>query len=158
MSGAQWGEARQSLVGPVGRKLSIRHHATLFFLVAPEPVRAALAGQADVLALHYGGKATRPETIHLTLAFLGEVDESLLPVAIRAAQTVSGRPFELTVDRLGYWRHNRLLWAGCASRKKELQMLVGKLREQLRAASICCDERHPLYPPPDARAQGAGQA
>lgn len=119
----------------------------LFFaLWPPESTAQALAGQADALVRQYGGKATRTETIHLTLAFLGEVDEALLPAAIRAAQVVKGKSFELTIDRLGYWRHNRLLWAGCAAQSAELQMLVGTLREQLRAVSICCDEKQRFTP------------
>ena len=119
----------------------------LFFaLWPPESSAQALAGQADVLAQQYGGKATRRETIHLTLAFLGEVDEALLPAAIQAAQVVRGESFELAIDRLGYWRHNRLLWAGCASPAKELQMLAETLREQLRAVSICCDEKQRFTP------------
>lgn len=114
----------------------------LFFaLWPPESVALALAGQAEVLAQQYGGKATRCETIHLTLAFLGEVDEALLPAAIQAAQAVRGAHFVLTVDRLGYWRHNRLIWAGCAAPDMALQQLVIALREQLREVSIGCDER-----------------
>lgn len=119
----------------------------LFFaLWPPESVAQALAGQADALVRQYGGKATRTETIHLTLAFLGEVDEALLPAAIQAAREVRGGAFELTIDRLGYWRHNRLLWAGCASQARELQTVVGTLREQLRAVSICCDEKQRFTP------------
>ena len=119
----------------------------LFFaLWPPESVAQALAGQADALVRQYGGKATRTETIHLTLAFLGEVDETLLPAAIRAAQVVRGKSFALTIDRLGYWRHNRLLWAGCSSPAEELQILVESLREQLRAVSICCDEKQRFTP------------
>ena len=119
----------------------------LFFaLWPPESAAQALAGQADFLAQQYGGKATRRETIHLTLAFLGEVDEALLPAAIQAARVVTGKSFELVIDRLGYWRHNRLLWAGCASPAEELQMLVETLREQLRAVSICRDEKQRFTP------------
>jgi len=119
----------------------------LFFaLWPPESVAQALAGQADALVRHYGGKATRKETIHLTLAFLGEVDDTLLPATIQAAQVVRGRSFALTIDRLGYWRHNRLLWAGCSSPAEELQILVENLREQLRAVSILCDEKQRFTP------------
>lgn len=119
----------------------------LFFALWPlESAAQALARKADMLAQHYGGKAMRRETIHLTLAFLGEVDEALLPAAIQAAQAVSGESFELTIDRLGYWRHNRLLWVGCASQPTELHTLVGALREQLRAVSICCDEKQRFTP------------
>ena len=114
----------------------------LFFaLWPPESAASALAGQAEQLAQQYGGKATRRETIHLTLAFLGEVDEALFPAAIQVAQAVRGKFFVLTVDRLGYWRHNQLLWAGCTAPEMALQHLVVALREQLRGVSIGCDQR-----------------
>ena len=113
----------------------------LFFsLWPPEPVARVLAEQARLLAQQCGGKATRQETVHLTLAFLGEVDDVLLPSVIQAARVVRAAPFRLTVDCLGYWRHNRLLWAGCSSPAPELLILVEALRSRLHAASIACDE------------------
>jgi len=113
----------------------------LFFSLWPsEQMARELAEQAIFLARRYGGKATRQETIHLTLAFLGEVDEALLPSVISAARSVRVEPFTLTVDCLGYWRHNRLLWAGCSSPAPELFTLVEALRSRLRAASFACDD------------------
>ena len=113
----------------------------LFFaLWLPEELAQTLAEQAHLLARQYGGTATRQETIHLTLAFLGEVDEARLPSVLQAAHAVSAAPFALTVDRLGFWRHNRLLWAGCSAPAPGLLVLVESLRERLRASSIACDE------------------
>ncbi len=119
----------------------------LFFaLWPPEPVAAALAAQAHALARTLGGKPTRQETIHLTLAFLGEVDEAQLPVVLRAAAAVRAEPFTLSVDRFGAWRHNRLLWAGCSSPAPGLLALVDRLRQRLRDSSIGYDDKQGFTP------------
>ena len=119
----------------------------LFFaLWPPQLVAEKLAAQASMLARRYGGKATRQETIHLTLAFLGETDGARLADVIRAAQSVHAKSFELSIDRLGYWRHNHLLWAGCHSVAEELSVLAESLRKSLRAASLTFDDSHGFVP------------
>ena len=119
----------------------------LFFaLWPPEHVAAALAAEADALAHKFGGKPTRQETIHLTLAFLGEVDTAQLPLVQQAASAVCAEPFALSVDRLGGWRHNRLLWAGCHSPAPGLQVLAEGLRQELRALSIGYDDKQGFTP------------
>jgi 2'-5' RNA ligase len=112
----------------------------LFFaLWPPESLSRALAGKADALACRFGGKPARRETIHLTLAFLGEVAVARLPAVLDAGRRVAAASFDLVVDRFGGWRHNRLLWAGCAEPADGLRSLVARLREELRAASIAMD-------------------
>ena len=119
----------------------------LFFaLRPPEPVAQVLAGQARTLAQRFGGRATRPETIHLTLAFLGDVGEEQLPAVMEAARWVIATPFELTLDRLGFWRHNRLAWVGCSSSPAGLQALANGLCAGLRAASLPCDASQAFVP------------
>ncbi len=119
----------------------------LFFaLWPPPPVAEKLAAQAGMLAQRHGGKATRRETIHLTLAFLGETEEARLADIIRAARAVHAKAFELDIDRVGYWRHNRLLWAGCRMVPEELPALAKSLQEKLRAASIAFDDSHGFVP------------
>ena len=119
----------------------------LFFAIwPPEAVAQALAGHARTLAQRFGGRATRPETAHLTLAFLGDVEEGRLPAVLEAARGVCAAPFELTLDRVGFWRHNRLFWAGCLSTPPELQALADGLRNGLRAAALPCDLAQAFVP------------
>jgi 2'-5' RNA ligase len=111
----------------------------LFFALWPsEDLSCALAREADILVRRFGGKPTRRETIHLTLAFLGELAITRLPAVIDAGHRVDAMPFDLVIDRLGGWRHNNLLWAGCAA-PEGLRSLVTRLHEQLRAATIVFD-------------------
>lgn len=119
----------------------------LFFaLWPPAELAERLAAEAGALARRFRGKATRQETIHVTLAFLGDVEESRLPEVMTAARQVLAAPFDLTVDNLGYWRHNRLLWAGCSAVPPPLEALVGSLRERLREALIVCDDTQRFVP------------
>ncbi len=119
----------------------------LFFaLWPPVPVARSLASQADTLAKKFGGRATRQETIHLTLAFLGDVGEKQLPAVLETAGEVVVTPFELAIDRLGFWCHNRLIWAGCGATPPALEILVNGLREGLRAASLPCDAAQAFVP------------
>ena len=112
----------------------------LFFALWP-PVGAArkLARIALAAASTLGGKATRQNTIHLTLAFLGEIEEAKLPLLIQTAEGLHAAPFSVEVDRLGYWRHNQLLWAGSASPSAPLNELVDTLRDALAKAGFHVD-------------------
>lgn len=91
------------------------------------------------MAGQFGGRPTRRETIHLTLAFLGEIAESRLPELLVIARRIKGAAFDLQIDHLGFWGHNHLLWAGCASAPAALQGLVGDLHDALLPAGFRVD-------------------
>ncbi len=80
--------------------------------------------------------------LHLTLAFLGEVEAKRWPLAAKAAAGVVSEAFDLCFDRLAYWQHNHILWAGCSREHGELQNLVGSLSSQLRAQDFELERRH----------------
>jgi len=88
----------------------------VFFAVWPDDAVAktlhALAGEAQKRCQ---GRVMRRETLHLTLAFLGEVSEARVAEARRVADAVVAAPFDFVLDRLGYWQHSRILWAGGVS-------------------------------------------
>lgn len=119
----------------------------LFFALWPDAALAnGLAAVASSAAAHFGGRPTRRETLHLTLAFLGDVVESRVPAVIDAGHRVVAAPFSLTPDRLGYWLHNRLLWAGCAP-VAGLDQLHSKLALALVEAGQALPGRQTLFTP-----------
>jgi 2'-5' RNA ligase len=114
--------------------------ARVFFALWPPAALADdLADFAGQLAQTCGGKPTRADTVHLTLAFVGDIDASRLPELAAAAQGLVLPPFELTLDRLGYWPHNRIVWAGCSAPPAGLGELAATLREQVMAAGFAVD-------------------
>jgi RNA 2',3'-cyclic 3'-phosphodiesterase len=120
----------------------------LFFALWPAPDLAEqLAGIARAAAGRFGGKPTRQESIHLTLAFLGELPEAQLPQLLAAAWTVRGQPFVLHLDRFGHWPRKQLLWAGEASPNAALGELVGDLQNALGTAGFALAGRYPVFAP-----------
>ena len=119
----------------------------LFFALWPDAGLAKrLSEVASSAAAHFGGRPTRRETLHLTLAFLGDVAESSVPGIVDAGRRVVAAPFSLTIDRLGYWRHNRLLWAGCAP-VAGLDQLHSKLLLALAEAGQAMPGREASFTP-----------
>jgi len=122
--------------------------ARVFFALWPSPALAsALADLAIAAARRYGGRSSRPDTIHLTLAFLGEVPEATLPTLCALAAEIKAPPFELVVDRLGFWPHNKLLWAGCSTIPAPLQDMVLTLQKSLIAAGFTPDRTDRPFTP-----------
>lgn len=87
-----------------------------------------------------GGRLMRRDNLHLTLAFLGELAVDRVAAAMAAADGLAGtQGFDLPLDRLGYWQHNRILWAGGVS--PGLTFLAETLAARLRAASFTLETR-----------------
>lgn len=114
----------------------------LFFALWPdEEVRAQLARWLGELHVACGGRATRPENLHLTLAFLGSVEDARLAEVERAAGEVAPRAISLVLDRPGYWKHNRIAWAGASVVPPGLEALVSELRGALAKSQIRFDAK-----------------
>lgn len=113
----------------------------VYFAVWPDSATAEtlhhVAGEARKTC---GGRLMRRETMHLTLAFLGDIPAERLAEATRVADGIVGAaPFTLTLDQLGYWKHNRILWAGGES--PPLTVLANALTDGLRVAGFALDAR-----------------
>ena len=82
-----------------------------------------------------------PANIHLTLFFVGEVERMRSAALEHAAGEVRASPCELTVDRIGYWRHNRIVWAGTRACPAALIDLESSLRAALAPVGVRGEER-----------------
>jgi len=81
------------------------------------------------------------DSLHLTLAFLGDVAAQRLAAAVTAADGVRSPAFALRLDRLGYWRHNKVAWAGCDAVQPALAGLATSLAASLRQQGFALEER-----------------
>ena len=116
----------------------------LFFALWPdESVRAALADRAAALHALCGGRSTRTENLHLTLAFLGNVDDRRVAEIEHAAGEVAPRKASLLLDRIGFWK--RLAWAGASAVPGQIEGLVLELRDALTRSRIDFDPK-PFVP------------
>jgi len=122
--------------------------ARLFFAVVPDAAaRDALAALARDVAQDAGGRASRAETLHLTLAFLGNVPLAQLDAlqAIGAHAAAAAAPFVLTLDTLGAFRAAGVAWAGTNAVPAALEQVFAALRALLHAGGLPTERRafHP---------------
>ncbi|MEO8409348.1 MAG: RNA 2',3'-cyclic phosphodiesterase [Propionivibrio sp.] len=123
--------------------------STFFALKPPPDIAGQLVAMARDHADRYGGRATSFETVHLTLAFLGEFPAPRVDELIAVASGVRASSFDLRVDRLGYWSHNQLLWAGSVSSPPALMTLAARLEITLAAGNCWiagARDGHPFAP------------
>ncbi len=114
----------------------------LFLALWPDDaVRAGLARWSRELHALCGGRPTRPENLHVTLAFLGNVEEAQVAEIERAAGEVTSKRVSLVLDRPGYWKQNRIAWAGASTVPPELEALVSELRGALVKSQIGFDAK-----------------
>ena len=114
----------------------------LFFALWPDDaVRAELAGWSRELHVACGGRPTPSENLHLTVAFLGKVDDACVAEVERTASEVSPKAVSLVLDQPGYWKQNRIAWAGASVVPPELEALVSELRGALAKSRIGFDAK-----------------
>lgn len=114
----------------------------VFFALWPQDdVRAALGAAARRMHRVLHGRRMRDENLHLTLAFLGDVDFEdyarlqLLPSSLLVAQ------FGLVLDRWDCWPRNGIGWAGPSQVPAPLRDLARNLDAWLRDQGFSLDTR-----------------
>ena len=93
-------------------------------------------------------KWTEPENLHVTLVFLGEVDDRELPrvcaLTQEAIDLLELSPFPLTLSQLGCFPHERrprVLWVGVAEGAEQLSQLHDALESQFIALGYRREDR-----------------
>ena len=114
----------------------------MFFALWPEPAAArALAQVGESLAELAGGKPQAVEKIHMTLAFLGSLDEEQLGGAVTAAAPISAGEVRMTVDQVGSFRRSKVGWAAPSAPVAALTALQSDLAGRLRDRGFRLEDR-----------------
>jgi 2'-5' RNA ligase len=114
----------------------------LFIALWPdEPVRAALAADLPALARAAGGRATAPANLHLTVAFIGQVDERRFADIAALLAATRPAPLTLVLDRLGAFVSQRVLFRAPSRFTPELLAAQQELVTALAAQGVPVDRR-----------------
>ena len=92
------------------------------------------------------GRRLSPDHIHLTLAFLGSIDEPQQQCMRRAAATVQGKTFTLQLDVAGHFPRPQVVWLGASQMPSALQLLQSQLVSQLIQSCGFEPESRPFVP------------
>lgn len=104
-------------------------------------MQEALTGWGRAMQHELGGRLTRSETIHLTLAFVGEVSASRILALRNIGEVLNGAAFDLEIDCVGCWAHNGVAWAGSTAAPQGLSNLVTALRDKLNIEGFAVESR-----------------
>jgi 2'-5' RNA ligase len=118
----------------------------LFIAVLPDkPTRQALERTQDAIApVLERGRRTAPANLHLTLAFLGELEEDGARQAAEALEAAAAEqePFSLSLGACGAFSRRRgrdlVVWRGVASDEGlgQLRRLHARLSAELESAGL----------------------
>lgn len=109
----------------------------VFYALWPEGQALALLDRlAEAGVAQCGGRRMRRDTLHLTLTFIGAVTPSQLGILKSVGRSVRAVPFDLRLDRMGYWPHNQILWAGCSHPPSSQRRLFDDLSLRLQEAGM----------------------
>ena len=114
-------------------------------LPLPEAVRSTLAAAAEPLP---GVNWTRPEQLHLTLRFVGNLEPRQADAMREHLRAVRVAPFLLPIEGLGAFPPNRppnVLWIGVGTGHPRLFQLRQRIDDAVLAAGVPLDVRtfHP---------------
>ena len=119
------------------------------FIALPLPPETASA-VAALLPEVPGLRRVRPELLHLTLAFVGNVSDGRLADVIAACAEAASKqdPFAVTLDRAGRFPEGgapRVVWIGMGEGATESADLAAAVRNALTARELPFDDT-PLRP------------
>ena len=102
-------------------------HRRLFLALWPD---ATTRTQLVRIQKHFSGKrqtkarAIVAENIHITLHFLGSVEEAIIEPLCALLDTLEAKAFDLDIDRWGYFPRPQVLWLGAEQIPDALGHLV----------------------------------
>ncbi|MEN8129321.1 MAG: RNA 2',3'-cyclic phosphodiesterase [Pseudomonadota bacterium] len=113
----------------------------VFFALWPdEPTRRECARLLRSMPRRRG-RSVAEENLHITLAFIGSVDDAMLRCLLARAAQIRAKSFSLALTRVGYFARAKVLWLGPESCPAPMQGLVQRLNEGLSHCGYHPDSR-----------------
>jgi 2'-5' RNA ligase len=106
-----------------------------------ETTRSRLIDVVGLLKKGITGKWVKPDNLHITLAFLGNVDAERLPEVGRIAAMAAGPGFTLVLDRVEFWPRNGIVCLAPSRTPQELVNLADCLAGRLGEAGFAMERR-----------------
>jgi 2'-5' RNA ligase len=114
----------------------------VFFALWPDnQQRDKLRDVINSVAKGVEGRATDRRDWHTTLAFVGDIEERLIPDLLESASRIQVEPFRLGFDRLEYWARAKAACLVAPTTPPELQNVVSALNSVLMEVEVVPEDR-----------------
>ncbi len=114
----------------------------LFFaVVLASEQQQQLIQLAKSIRLASGEKITVADRMHLTLRYIGPVEQSILQCLIDEASQLQASAFSLRLNITGYWKKPRVTWVGTDRLDENLEQLVNALEKLCQACGVAAETR-----------------
>ena len=87
------------------------------------------------------GRIVPRQNLHITLAFLGSLDDAVVADLRRGAAAIAAGAFSLRLDEIGWWRKPRVVWLGATTVADALLGLVADINTLITVQAIRPDSR-----------------
>jgi 2'-5' RNA ligase len=114
----------------------------LFFALWPDDrQRDRLRDVINSVAKTVEGRAVDRRNWHVTLPYIGDIDENQIPDLQELAGRIQVQPFRLGFDRLEFWARPKIACLAAASVPTELEELVDSLNSVLQVVGVVPEDR-----------------
>jgi RNA 2',3'-cyclic 3'-phosphodiesterase len=114
----------------------------VFFALWPDAAgAAALARAGQEMHEVLGGRATREDVVHLTLAFLGDVETAKVRLLLVPPADLACGSFDLQLDQWGCWPRSQIGWVAPLVIPEAFSALVSRLNAWLQDAGFPIETR-----------------
>lgn len=114
----------------------------VFFALWPDHrQRDRLRDVINSVARHVEGKTVDRRNWHITLAYVGDIDEELIPGLQERAAQITVDPFRLGFDKLEFWPRAKAACLVTPTVPTELQKLVDELKAVMQEFGVVADDR-----------------
>lgn len=114
----------------------------LFFALWPDDrQRDQLRNAISPVAKLVEGSAVYRGSWHVTLAFIGDFEERLVPALQEAARAVRFEPFRLRFDRAEFWPRPKIAALAAQTTPPEMERLVASLKIVITDAGVIAEPR-----------------
>ena len=125
-----------------GAKENTNDLRRLFFALCPDDVLRSEIAELEVSGDLAGtGRHVPVINVHITLVFLGQVDNQTIECIEQVAAETGGNSFRLILDRVGYWSKPQILWLAPSRVPRELSDLFENIQARLGKCNVPVDQR-----------------
>ncbi|MCJ7450518.1 MAG: RNA 2',3'-cyclic phosphodiesterase [Candidatus Nanohaloarchaeota archaeon QJJ-9] len=114
--------------------------------ISDEEVRESLEKEQEKLSEWGNNSLTNPENFHITVNFIGEIDEKEISQITASLNSLEAEKFGVKVKGLGAFPNNdyiKVVWAGVHDKDAKTEKIAGKVRSKIPEKHVQENDFHP---------------